>query len=309
MNVLIRFEDRYGCRILFEEVSELYDPIKGNTEGGLSDAGVFLMSNIDINLYDRVVMVFDLDSNKDASLIGDELKDRMSEFILDENTLKLNSDYKDKIILIPIFICYETLYLYANIIRQLIDNIHLYKDTRSVKLIKAYKKYYNYSKLTPEYTTGLADNLQDIQSDMERITGNIGNTDLRTQGFHKTYGKQALITKFKDIIYEHKLGEKLADKHEYELFKTLDAHGRKDSLIQDIVFGMDIMAKHNKRFLRLLTCQDISELDDLILTDSLLDDLCTELDEYNKLIRMKMTLQDLQADIANQNNSLGIVHK
>lgn len=281
MRILIRFEDAYGCASLFRECNKA---LKGVTiEDDISEGGVFKIAKSTIGDFDYVIAVTDLDDSVNFSMTGQALRHKLEANITKDN--KIKNAYIDKVIPIPVFICYETLYLYAETARNIIKDIDLYGNTASVKLIKEYKKYFDYSLLNPEYTTGLADRLQDIKTSMYSVTEQLKKKGITTQRFHQTYSKQILKIMFADLIESKRLDENVLDKCEDIFFEILDTFGRKDKLINEIVSGMSIMAEHNKRFLRLLNCKEIIELNDFILTEDRLEQLCTELDDYNR--RMK----------------------
>lgn len=293
MSTLIRFEDRYGCATLFDNVSKLN---RDNCiiQPDLCDTGVFKVTRNEAINNEIIIIVFDLDDENNLSLTGESLRNRLNRFILKDNNIK--DAYINKIIIIPVFICYETLYLYSEHVRKVITNIGTYEDTETVRLIKAFKKYYDYSMLNPEYIDGLKYRLQDIRNSIDIITEQPKTRGkFLPQHFHKSYSKQVLKILFKDIIKAYSSGDKLLDKNVGELFNQLKSSGN-EQFINNIVDGLGDIAILNTDIYRLLTAQSVSELYDLILTTEKLDKICNKLDDYNKrLKRLIVSTHDLEA--------------
>ncbi|MCM1222805.1 MAG: hypothetical protein NC548_50945 [Lachnospiraceae bacterium] len=283
MSTLIRFEDRYGCRTLFEYVHRDHT-LDVDITHGLDNSGVFKVTNRMIKDYDKIIVVFDLDSDKDISLTEPELKERLKSHILD-NSYNIKSQYIDKVCLVPVYICYETLYLYSEEVRNTIGNIDSFGNTEPVRLVKALKKYYDYSTLNPEMTTGLQYRLQDIQLDIENITKQKKMKGLfLPQHFHKAYSKQTLKILFKDIISNNDKGDKILDKSEGTLFELLTECGRSD-FIDSIIQGICSDAILNKSICKVLTVTDMDNLDIPALNEQTIRSLYDELNNYNKQMK------------------------
>lgn len=74
MNILIRFEDNYGCSTLFNYSTSALLTCSGlETVSGLGNAGVFNVSKRVSDYYDFIILVFDLDSPSTGSLTSKEL--------------------------------------------------------------------------------------------------------------------------------------------------------------------------------------------------------------------------------------------
>lgn len=298
MNTLIKFEDKYGCATLFNKVSPL-DVNEYNIQSDLCNTGVFRVTKNEAINNTRIVIVFDLDDDDNLSLTGESLRDRLSKFIITENSIK--NVYKNKIILIPVFICYETLYLFSQYVKEVLSNIDTYEDTETVRLIKAFKKYYDYSILNPEHTDGLKHKLQSIRDDIDNITEQPKmKGKFLPQHFHKSYSKQILKLMFRDIVNSYENGDKILDKNVDEFLNQLEATGNKEFIIS-IVDGLGNKAILNKELYKLLTVQDIAELDSLVLTRESLNNLCKKLDSYNKRLKnFGLTTQTLLANQINR---------
>lgn len=275
MNILIQFEDSYGCRTLFEHSNSILNnhaDVKIN--GGLSNSGVFIVTKRMVQNYDYVIVVFDMDSPTNFSLVSKELKVQLSKSILDKDG-NIKATHANKIILIPIYFCFETLMLYSKQLQTIIKNADSCDDCEMIKLIKMYKSYYDYSKINPENMKNIKNNIIDIQKSANKITGNTNysNTWLPQQ-FHTSYMKQL----FKYTYREKRLSDEIFKKKEKELFHIINNSNELSvsNILNDLYMGAD----KNKYIVRLLTLNDMSELSKMTIENNL-EYIYNELDNYN----------------------------
>lgn len=281
MNIWMRFEDSYGCATLFQYSSSYLKNEKLNIkiDDGLGNSGVFKIAKRDAERYDYIIVVFDLDDNKDYSLTSKSLLHLMSKHILDSD-YTIKHYYANKLILIPIFFCYETLYLFLDKFQNVIENICKLEKTEPVKLVELYKHYYDYSRVHPESMYGIVNYLENIKNEMLNIQNMVKQKENKfyPQHFHREYGKQLMKICFKEVL--KKYGDKILTKQEERLFKELqkDTEG---SFVNTLIADLGNKSINNKNFYQLLTIQNIDELKNMILTEEMLKEICQKLDDYN----------------------------
>lgn len=298
MNVLIRFEDRYGCKTLFVNSNSCL--VSSDISYDLGNTKVFKVSKKLASGYDYIIIVFDLDSADNLSLTKEELIDLVSKnFYNSEGTLK--DCYRDKIILIPVYFCYETMTLFSSYIRDSILKSRL-GNSDSEKLISLYKRYYNYGVVSPEVLKDFALNINDICNKMNDFLFNKTSKTWYPQTFHKSYSKHSLKLMVKDLnlstsdlVYK-RLGDNLFDKHEDELYAWFNRVGVFD-FPDTIIEGLSA-SKHNNYFYKLLTLTDENYLSSMILENTL-NDILSDLDLYNKEVRGLETTANIAAGLRN----------
>lgn len=295
MNILIKFEDTYGCKTLFEYSTSClrkHDSI--DILGGFGDSGVFTITKKVVSSYDYIILVFDLDSQVNMSLTSEELMHRLKQSILVQDTGVIKDNYKNKIILIPIFFCFETLYLYSEQLKRIIAEINTLKECQAKQIIEKYKTYYDYSILNPENMDGIANKLGCIENGIQIITGAISKHKWYPQKFHLSYAKQLLKLICKDIDISDKIFEKQEDK----LFELISQE-KLPIDISAIYNGIHKEAYYNKYINDILFMTDIeTQLPNMVI-EKTLDIIKRELDEYNKHIynkHLKFTKEDLNAN-------------
>lgn len=292
MNILIRFEDTFGCHELFNVVANnkgIYadSNITFKIEPGKSNTEVFHISKSQIKRYDYVILIFDMDDNVNISLTGEGLIKQLKFNILSLDTSnKIKPEYEDKVILIPVFFCFETLYLYSDMLVNFISKLSNSDTSRHSELLKLYSSMYDYRVLNPESIYNAKENLVKIQKQ-----GRLSTTgNYLPQNFHLSYAKQLLRIWLADILYNENIknnNKKVYDyleKKENMLFELLEKYDKKLELIESIMESFEEYAIHNDRFLKLLKLKDIEDLRKMVLTQQSLNDLCNEFDTYNKSI-------------------------
>ena len=185
MNILIRFEDYKGCYSLFEyNMCKYIENCKIDVVRGLCNKTLVINKKI-IEYYDLIICVFDLDSLDRGSLMISEERFRK---ITGNLLLKL-----DKIVLIPIFFCFETILLYIhqfrNIIQQVKTFAEYFGDFEDKSLLE-YINLYDYSVLSPE-------NLNDYYNKV--ILSNLDSKIIYPQQFQQNYIKQLLLNMYENV--------------------------------------------------------------------------------------------------------------
>lgn len=285
MNIWMRFEDSYGCATLFQYSNSFLNSEKLNVkiDDGFGNSGVFKIAKRDAERYDYIIVIFDLDDNKNYSLTSESLLDSMSRNIL-KSDYTIKPYYLNKLILVPIFFCYETLYLFLGQFQNLIKDIYKLEKTEPVKLIELYKSYYDYSRIHPESMYGIVKDLDKIKMEMLHIQNMVKQKENKfyPQHFHREYGKQLMKICFKEVVEKH--GDKILVKKEEELFKELQRI-TKGSFVDTFITDIGNKNINNDNFYKLLTIQNVNGLKNMVLTEEALKNICKRLDDYNSSIK------------------------
>ena len=95
MNILIKFEDSYGCKTLFEHTTSILNSNKTNVQviGSLGNTGVFKVSKREVAAVNYVIIVFDMDGEKNSSLTSDELFSHLNKQIMKDGIIKNTHSY------------------------------------------------------------------------------------------------------------------------------------------------------------------------------------------------------------------------
>lgn len=110
LNISIRFEDTYGCYTLFRNSpSILNNDTSIEISGALGNGNVLKIKENAISKNDFVIAVFDLDGTRDISITSQDLRKTLERHIIDSEG-NINEQYKNKLILIPVFFAFETCY-------------------------------------------------------------------------------------------------------------------------------------------------------------------------------------------------------
>lgn len=283
MNILIRFEDRYGCNTLFKYSHSCLNTSGVDILGDFSADGVFKVLKRDAQYYDYIIMVFDLDSSVNGSLTSMELLQKLKKTILHPETGKVKDLFRDKIILVPVFFCFETIYFYSKQLQQVIADIDVEVKTQTTELIKLYKAFYDYSMITPDNLDGILTNIDMIQFEVQKITGFTKKTNWLPQKFHLSYAKQLL-----KLCDGGLHSDKLFEKHEEDLFKLMQAHQININL-SEIYNGLQNSSDHNCYLKELLFLHNADELKYMTLENRMLE-IFNELDTYNLQLKNLNTI-------------------
>lgn len=294
MNILIKFEDSYGCKTLFEHTTSILNPKKTSLNpnktnvqviGSLGNTGVFKVSKREVAAVDYVIIVFDMDGDKNSSLTSTELFNHLNKQIMQVGVIK--PEYINKVILIPTFFCFETIYLFSDKFQNTIRNINSLGNRTEHKLINLYKQYYDYGVINPENLNNIEKVLPDIEIAAHEIAGSTSGKQWTPQRFHASYSKQLLqvmcINKNKKNKYEGYTFDKIIVKHEDILFRYLLGN-EPWFKVEDIISGLQLQGIFNKMFCELLTLQNLSKLSEMTIDNNM--KLITELlDLYNECIK------------------------
>lgn len=298
VNILIKFEDSYGCKTLFEHTKSILNSNKLNVEivGSLGNTGVFRVPKGEVNCYDYVILVFDMDDVNNVSLTSDELSKHLNKYIMKNGLVK--PEYANKVILIPTFFCFESIYLFSKEFQNTIKNIEKLGNRTEHKLVKLYKQYYDYNSLNPENLDNIDNKLSNIKIEAQNIAGSNTSGRWYPQRFHISYSKQLLkILCVNQNKYQGCNVEKIFVKHEDKLFDNLLKY-ESWFRVEDIVSGLEKQAKFNELFCKLLTLQEVSTLSEMTLENNLklINDL---LDWYNDCIKGKSTERNVNECMSN----------
>lgn len=284
VNILIKFEDSYGCKTLFEHTTSILNSNKTNVQiiGSLGNTGVFKVSKREVATVDYVIIVFDMDGDKNSSLTSTELFHHLNKQIMQDGVIK--PEYINKVILIPTFFCFETMYLFSEKFKNTIRNINSLGNSTEHKLIKLYKQYYNYGVINPENLYAIEKVLPNIEIAAHEIAGSTSGKPWTPQRFHASYSKQLLrVMCTNKNKYEEYTFDKIIVKHEDILFRYLLGN-EPWFKVEDIISGLQLQGIFNKMFCELLTLQNLSKLSEMTIDNNM--KLITELlDLYSECIK------------------------
>lgn len=277
MSILIRFEDSYGCRSLFNHSNSILKSYDINYS--LCNTGIFKISKRLVDNYDYIICVFDLDSfdGKSFALTSDVLRSQLKKYFYSENSIK--PCFRNKIILIPVYFCYETMTLYSSYIKNILSSLD------------------DYSKLSPELLFDYKSNVIKIVTSINKVLNNKTTKTWYPQVFYKSYSKSVLKLLsisfgfcVDDTLY-NKLGDNLFDKNEDVLYDWFNLKGLND-FTDSIIIGLE-NSYYNRFFYKILTLDDLNELENLVLEENL-QYIYSDLDRYNKdLVKSSEYVKDL----------------
>lgn len=238
MNISIRFEDAFGCR-------SLYEAFRGEqcVKGDLSTSVFNITKNI-ANMYDLIICVFDLDSVGDTNLMitQDDFKTRTIQVV----------KYVDKVVLVPVFFCFETLVLFSLQLRKLINMPPRFRRGDTANTLIRYKEQYDYSILIPEFLDNYVEKMRLIKP----------NKDIfYPQEFHQSYMRELVRS-----LYLSANSDEIRKKSKnidllFDYLKDFQLSDDNVLTYDSILNGLVDYAEYNQEFLNLLQC---SKLEDMI---------------------------------------------
>ena len=237
MNISIRFEDAFGCR-------SLYESFKGDqyVKGDLSTS-VFNITKSIAKKYDLIICVFDLDSVGDKSLMI------TPERFIERTTQVLK--YVDKVVLVPVFFCFETLVLFSSQLRNLISMPSKFRRGDTANTLVRYKEQYDYSVLVPEFLDNYKEKMGLIKPDKDIFY---------PQEFHQSYMRELLRS-----LYLKANSDEIRKKSKnidllFEYFKDFQLSGDNVLTYDSILNGLIDYAGYNQEFLNLLLCPNLDNM-------------------------------------------------
>lgn len=297
MNILIQFEDTFGVYELFKRYNKGISGYNVKVENNISSPGILVTSRSTIaknSSIDKIIIVFDLDpiSGRDT-LDGSKLRDLLRKWLLDKD-YRIKPLYVNRVVLIPSFYCYETLYLYSYIFKDVIKICNEEDEEIDHKIITLYKKYYDYSKINPESLFNINNIIECIRLEVSALKNTSQNWTI--QKFHQAYTEQILRSLFRNVSHDKDLRQIFIKKEDrmFDAIDRLENNYTSKELIDSIVDGMKRQSIHNYRLCKLITATSIDSIKSMILTDESLEELCKELDEYQSSIQgIKKDICDL----------------
>lgn len=242
MNILLRFEDRYGCSSLFKNYFPEYKDCDCIDEG-LSNSGVFSIERTFLDSYDLIIFVYDLDSYGNGNLmIGKDSFDEATNWML---------SYIDKIVFIPIFFCFETLVLFSPQLRNLISMPSKFRRGDTANTLVRYKEQYDYSVLVPEFLDNYKEKMGLIKPDKDIFY---------PQEFHQSYMRELLRS-----LYLKANSDEIRKKSKnidllFEYLKDFQLFGDNVLTYDSILNGLIDYAGYNQEFLNLLLCPNLDNM-------------------------------------------------
>lgn len=294
LSILMKFEDKYGCNTLFNRANVLDKICNANIDiiAGLSNTLISTITKQELENYDYILIILDMDSTSNNSLTSKELMMQIEQL----------SSYKN-IILIPVFFCYESLILYDDNIKAVLadmqTNTEKYK-TRNELFVKEVLKYYNIIS-EPENLYNIGTKIAELKDCMEQITGNEIDRGWYPQKLHTLVydGVMHAIFKYNNInVYagtqsnaERNKKSKIFSKNEERLFEELDKYNIFD--FEAWIKSIQENTKLNEEFAKLLRLdKEIQNLEKIVF-NKMKEYICYKLDIYNKHIKGEIELKDL----------------
>lgn len=294
LNILMKFEDKYGCYTLFNRVNDISKIDNANIDiiAGLSNSLISTITKQEIENYDYILIIFDMDSTSNESLTSKELMTQVEQLYNYEN-----------IILIPVLFCYESLILYDNNIKAVLQDIQNNKEkyrTRSELFVKEVLRYYNLID-EPENLYNIDTTITKLKKYMEQLTGHTIDKKWYPQKIHTLVyeGIMHAIFKYSNIdVYadtqnstERNKKSKIFSKNEDKLFNELSKYN---------IFGFEAWIKSiqentklNEEFAKLLRLDKEIQNLEKITFDKMKYYICYKLDIYNRHIKGEIQLEEL----------------
>lgn len=298
LNILMKFEDKYGCYTLFSRVNDLSKINNANIDitVGLSNSLISTITKQEIENYDYILIIFDMDSTSNNSLTSKELMAQIKQL----------SSYKN-IVLIPVLFCYESLILYDDNIKAVLQDIQTNGEkyrTRSELFVKEVLRYYNLID-EPENLYNIDKTITELKKYMEQLTGNTIDKKWYPQKIHTLVyeGIMHAIFKYNNIdVYtgtqnstERNKKSKIFSKNEDKLFNELSKYNIFD--FEAWIKSIQENTKLNEEFANILKLDDAIQNLNENTFDKKKEYISIKLDMYNKHIKGEIKLIELLTEL------------
>jgi len=300
MNVLLRFEDRYGCYSLFKYCKSILNSgLCGiGIENGLTCNGVFEVEAALLDNYDYVILIFDMDNSEDGMgcLNSKILKSRLQKFSgLNDKDSDLKSAIKDKLILIPVFFCFETIPLFSHELQSYLLEVEGLKATQSLEMLELFRSFYDICYQDPEVFENILDitsknYLDNIRLKVKEITG-VATEKWTIQKFYATYYKEILKTKFSKFneghngfsFFTEKNKNKMKKNSDY-VFETLINYKSSFNPYEILQSFLAAHCQFNTYLQWLYSVQDLKELESRTYRNTI-GNIIQKIENYNTLLK------------------------
>lgn len=324
MNILLHFEDSYGCYSLFTYCQSVLNPKSCNISGisvlierGLTCNGVFAIDLEALDHYDYIILIFDMDGSEEGTscLTPDILKQRLEKFSgIVNSDIKIRTAIQNKLILIPVFFCFETIPLFSQELCSYLLEVEGLKSTRSLEMLDLFRSYYDICSQDPEVFEDILNSasnsyLDNIRIKVKEITGDVAD-NWTVQGFYATYYREILKSKFSKFNEEHngfsfftgKDNKKMKKNTDY-VFSTLIEHKSKFNPYEILESFLSTYCQFNKYLQWLYSVQDLKELKSMTYKNTI-DDIMKKIENYNRLLKgIKVKNSKDKEDAKNDNKS------
>lgn len=300
MNIFIRFEDKFGCLSLFNySASILNKGIESVTvRGDFGCNDVFSVSQKDLDDYDYIILVFDMDNSEKGHgvLTPDLLKNRL---IKSSRINCVEDDFgiivQNKLILIPVFFCFETIPLFSQELCSYLLEVEGLKSTRSLEMLDLFRSFYDICSQDPEVFEDILNSasnsyLDNIRIKVKEITGDVAD-NWTVQGFYATYYREILKSKFSKFNEEHngfsfftKEDKKKMRKNTDYVFSTLIEHESKFNPHEILDSFLATYCQFNTYLQWLYSVQNLKELESMTYKNTI-KNIMQKIDEYNYFLK------------------------
>lgn len=310
MKILIQFEDNYGCRELFSYCSSVLNSEEFKVTDGNGCTGVFRLSNKQLLYYDYIFIIFDMDNSEDGhSVLTPELLTQRLINFSGLNSKKRNTLVRNKIILIPVFFCFETIPLFSGKLQYFIDTLTDKESRKEIEILKVYKKHYNISIINPELFKDILNYnsehyIANIQSEVYTITHsvNAGKT-WNVQRFYASYYKnllEAILASLYKNEDDFKLNSIEILKRENLVFKTLLEYQCPFNPYEILDSFLKTTCQFNIYLQRLYSIKDLADLKSMTYENTI-EDIMQKIKKYNDLLKGFLD-QNIATKVQNKQN-------
>lgn len=298
MNVLIRFEDKFGCFSLFKHCDSALHDKCNDISGGWGCNGVFKINIKTLHQYDYIILIFDMDGSEEGvdCLTPAILKQRLEKCSgITNSDIKIKAALQNKLILIPVFFCFETIPLFSQELCSYLLEVEGLKSTRSLEMLDLFRSYYDICSQDPEVFEDILNSasnsyLDNIRIKVKEITGDVAD-NWTVQGFYATYYREILESKFSKFNEEHngfsfftKEDKKKMRKNTDYVFSTLIEHESKFNPHEILESFLSTYCQFNTYLQWLYSVQDLKELESMAYKNTI-DDIMQKIEDYNCLLK------------------------
>lgn len=300
MNIFMKFEDKYGCCSLFNYSNSILLKNSASVDilGDFCCNDVFSISRKDLDSYDFIILVFDMDNSEegDGALTFNLLQNRLikaSEINCVEDDF--GKTLRSKLILIPVFFCFETIPLFSHILQSYLLEISGLKSSQSLELLNLFRSHYDICSENPEVFKNILcesskNSLDSMRTEVKNITGNVAK-NWTVQKFYASYYKEFLRSKFSKFnekqngfsFFTKEDKSKMKKNSDY-VFKTLVEHNCLFNPHEILHSFLNTECEFNTYLQWLYSVQDLKELK-VMTYECMINDIEQKIIKYNNLLK------------------------
>lgn len=202
---------------------------------------------------------------------------------------------QDKLILIPVFFCFETIPLFSHILQSYLLEIGGLKSSQSLKLLNLFRSHYDICSENPEVFKNILcesskTSLDSIRTEVKNITGNVAK-NWTVQKFYASYYKEFLRSKFSKFNEKQngfsfftKEDKSKMKKNSNYVFKTLVEHNCLFNPHEILHSFLNTECEFNTYLQWLYSVQDLKELKAMTY-ECMINDIEQKIIKYNNLLK------------------------